>query len=111
MPGVAGFLLSIGIAADSNILVFERIKEEILWGKPKNVAVKDGFLRAWASIKASNYATFFTALILWQFGTGAVKSFAVTLAIGIITSLFTASFILKTLVEVFNAGNYRKVKN
>ena len=104
LPGIAGFILSIGVAADANILIFERVKEELRWGTPANLAVKFGFDRAWNSIKDSNVASLISAVILFHFGTGAVRGFALTLAIGILVSLFTSIFVVKTLVELFGIG-------
>lgn len=102
LPGIAGFILSIGMATDANILIFERIKEEELWGKPKNLAIKLGFERAWNSIKDSNISSLLTSWVLFKFGSGPVKGFALTLAIGILISLFSSIFVVRTLVEVFN---------
>ncbi len=110
LPGIAGLILSIGMASDANILIFERIKEEIAWGKPSNLAIKHGFERAWSSIRDSNVSSLITSYILFQFGTGPVKGFALTLAIGIIISLFTSIFVVRTLIEVFNIGNVSKAK-
>jgi preprotein translocase subunit SecD len=110
LPGIAGFILSIGMASDANILIFERIKEEILWGKPENLAIKHGFERAWTSIRDSNISSLITAFILFQFGTGPVKGFALTLSIGILVSLFTSIMVVRTLIEAFNIGNYRGVR-
>lgn len=107
LPGIAGFILSIGMAADANILIFERIKEEIRWNTPKNLAIKFGFERAWSSIKDSNYASLISAAILFHFGTGAVRGFALTLAIGILVSLFSAIFVVKTLIHLFGIGGVR----
>jgi len=107
LPGIAGLVLSIGMASDANILIFERIKEEILWGKPESLAIKHGFDRAWTSIRDSNISSLITALILFQFGSGPVRGFALTLAVGILASLFTSIFVVKTLIEAFNVGNYR----
>jgi preprotein translocase subunit SecD len=104
LPGIAGFILSIGMATDANILIFERIKEEILWGKPKSVAIKLGFERAWNSIRDSNISSLITSFILFQFGTGPIKGFALTLAIGIAVSLFSSIFVVRTFIEVFNIG-------
>lgn len=100
LPGIAGFILSIGMATDANILIFERIKEELTWGKPKNLALHLGFDRAWNSIKDSNISSLITSIILFQFGSGPVKGFALTLAIGIVVSLFTSIFVVKTFIEV-----------
>ena len=108
MPGIAGFILSIGMASDANILIFERIKEETLWGKPIDIAIKNGFERAWTSIRDSNISSLITSYILFEFGTGPVKGFALTLSLGIAVSLFTSIFVVRTLIEVFNVGNYRK---
>lgn len=104
LPGIAGFILSVGMATDANILIFERIKEEILWGRPKNLAIQLGFDRAWDSIKDSNVSSLITAGVLFYFGTGAVRGFAVTLAIGVLVSLFSAIFVVKTLIEVLGFG-------
>jgi preprotein translocase subunit SecD len=104
LPGIAGFILSIGMATDANILIFERTKEEIIWGKPRSLAIKLGFERAWSSIKDSNISSLITAGVLYKFGTGPVKGFALTLAIGIFISLFSSIFVVRTLVEAFNIG-------
>lgn len=111
LPGIAGFILSVGMASDANILIFERIKEEILWGKPEGLAIKHGFERAWTSIRDSNISSLITASILFYFGTGPVKGFALTLSIGILVSLFTSIVVVRTLIEVFNIGNYQKAAN
>lgn len=104
LPGIAGFVLSIGMATDANILVFERIREELLWGKPRNLAIHLGFERAWNSIKDSNMSSLLTAGLLFYFGNGPVRGFALTLAIGIVLSLFTSIFVVKTFIEVFKFG-------
>src|SRR3989344_1866820 len=105
LPGIAGFVLSIGMATDANILVFERIKEEIFWGRPKNLAIKLGFDRAWNSIKDSNISSLLTSAVLFYFGSGPVRGFALTLSIGILVSLFSSIFVVKTFIEVFRFGN------
>ncbi len=110
LPGIAGFILSIGMATDANILVFERVHEEIVWGKPRNLAIHLGFDRAWNSIKDSNISSLITSFILFQFGTGSVKGFALTLAIGILVSLFTSIFVVRTFIE-FSGEGKEKVKN
>ncbi len=108
LPGIAGFVLSIGMATDANILIFERMNEELWWGKPRNLAIKLGFERAWNSIKDSNFSSLITAGILFEFGSGPVKGFALTLAIGILVSLFTSIFVVRTLIETFNYGREKK---
>lgn len=111
LPGIAGFVLSIGMATDANILIFERIREELLWGKPKNLAIKLGFERAWDSIRDSNISSLLTSAVLFYLGSGPVRGFALTLAIGIAVSLFTSIFVVKTLVEVFNVGKVTNENN
>uniref|UniRef100_A0A7C4TJ65 Protein translocase subunit SecD n=1 Tax=candidate division WWE3 bacterium TaxID=2053526 RepID=A0A7C4TJ65_UNCKA len=104
LPGMAGFILSVCMAADANILVFERIKEEILWGRPHSIAIRLGFERAWSSIKDSNVTSLITSFILFYFGSGPVRGFALTLAIGIAVSLFTSIYVTKTFINVFNVA-------
>lgn len=99
LPGVAGIVLTIGMAVDANVLIFERIREEIRKGKSQKDAIKDGFNNALSSILDANITTFLTALILFLFGTGPVKGFAVTLMVGIGTSLFCAIFITRLFID------------
>ncbi len=99
LPGIAGIVLTIGMAVDANVLIFERIKEELRKGKSQKDAIKDGFNNALSSILDANITTFLTALILFLFGTGPVKGFAVTLMIGIATSLFCAIFITRLFID------------
>ncbi len=100
LAGIAGFILSIGMAVDANILIFERMKEEIRWGKDYLVALKLGFDRAFPSIRDSNISSLITCGILYWFGTGIVRGFAVTLAIGIVVSLFSAITITRNLLNL-----------
>lgn len=101
LAGIAGFILSVGMALDANILIFERMREEIRWGKSKKEALRLGFDRAWMSIRDSNVSSLITCVILYSFGTGMVRGFALTLAIGIFVSLFTAITASKTLLRMF----------
>lgn len=105
LPAITGFLLSTGMAVDANVLVFERIKEEMRKGAHLEDAIDTGFSRAWGSIRDSNVATLVICFILWtfgrNFGAGAVEGFAVTLAIGVFISMFTAVLVTRTLVRVF----------
>lgn len=108
LPGLAGFILSVGMAVDANILIFERMKEELRLGKPAKQAMELGFGRAWDSIKDANVATLITAFILfnpldWSFlnNSGMVRGFALTLSIGIVISLFTGIIVTRTLMRVF----------
>ncbi len=100
LPGIAGFILSIGMAVDANILIFERMKEELRWGKSRRQALELGFERAWSSIRDSNISSLITAGILYSIGTGLVKGFAVTLAIGVLVSMFTAIFVTRTILKL-----------
>ena len=92
LPGIAGIVLTMGMAVDANVLINERIREELLLGKTPRAALEAGYDRAWAAIRDSNITTFVSGLILFQFGSGPVKGFAVTLCIGIVTTVFTAVF-------------------
>ena len=104
LPAITGFLLSTGMAVDANVLVFERIKEEIRRGAHLEDAIETGFSRAWQSIRDSNVATLVICFILWtfgrNFGASAVEGFAVTLAIGVFISMFTAVLVTRTLVRM-----------
>lgn len=99
LPGIAGIVLTIGMSVDANVLIFERIREELTKGKGQKEAIKDGFSNALSSILDANITTGLTALILFIFGTGPIKGFATTLLIGIGTSLFTAIFITRLLID------------
>ncbi len=96
LPGLAGFILSIGIAVDANVLIFERIREELALGKTVRLSLDEGFRHAMPAIIDSNLSTVLTALFLFQFGTGPVKGFAVTLIVGIFASMLTAIFVTRT---------------
>ena len=100
LSGIAGFILSIGIAVDANVLIFERIKEELRKGKTVGIAVDEGFARAWNSIFDSNMSTIITCFILAYFGTSIIEGFAITLGLGVVISMFSAIFITKTLLKV-----------
>lgn len=100
LAGIAGFILSIGMAVDANILIFERMREEQRHGRDYLLALNLGFSRAFPSIRDSNISSLITCLILYWFGTGTVRGFAVTLAIGIIVSLFSAITVTRTLLKI-----------
>ena len=104
LAGIAGFILSIGMAVDANILIFERLKEELRSGKGISKAVDDGFARAWLSIRDSNMSSIITTLILYMFGTPSIRGFALTLGIGIIISMFTAITITRTLLKLVTSS-------
>ena len=100
LSGIAGFILSIGMAVDANILIFERMKEEQRLGKRKEVVLELGFSRAWTSIRDSNVSTLITSFILYQFGTGMVRGFALVLAIGVLVSMFSAIVVTRTFLRM-----------
>ncbi len=101
LPGLAGLILSIGIAVDANVLIFERIREELELGKTVRLSIDEGFKHAMNAIVDSNVTTVMTALFLFQFGTGPVKGFAVTLTIGVIASMITAVFVTRTFYMIW----------
>jgi SecD/SecF fusion protein len=99
LPGIAGIVLTIGMAVDANVLIYERIREELRNGKGLRLAIKDGYNNAYSSIIDANVTTFLTGVILFAFGTGPIRGFATTLIIGILTSLFCAIFITRLIFE------------
>jgi preprotein translocase subunit SecD len=108
LPGIAAFILTIGMAVDANVIIFERIREELNIGKPPRAAVDAGYDRATLTILDANVTTLIAALVLFQFGTGPVKGFAVTLSLGVIASMFTALVFTRVVFDAFLSG--RKVK-
>ncbi len=100
LPGIAGIVLTVGMAVDANVLIFERIREELRLGKSSRMAVETGFGKAFLTIIDANLTTLIAALVLFQFGTGPVKGFAVTLSIGILASLFTAVFVSRMVFDL-----------
>lgn len=104
LPGIAGLILSVGMAVDANVLIFERIREELILGRATRTAVEEGFAHALSAIVDANMTTLFTALILFQFGTGPVRGFALTLSIGIVASFFSALYVTKTLFLIYLSG-------
>jgi preprotein translocase subunit SecD len=107
LPGIAGVILTVGMAVDANVLIFERIREELRVGKTPRSAVDTGFSRAFGTIVDANLTTLIAALFLFQFGTGPIKGFAVTLSIGIMASVFTAVFVSRTMYMVLLARGER----
>jgi len=98
LPGIAGLILSVGMAVDANVIIFERIKEEMRGGKRLRAAIDAGFTRAFGCILDSNVTTLITAAVLYVYGTGAVRGFAVTLGLGIVASMFTAIVVTRVLI-------------
>jgi preprotein translocase subunit SecD len=107
LPGIAGIILTIGMSVDANVLIFERIREELRVGKTVRAAIDTGFARAFGTILDANLTTLIAALFLFNFGTGPVKGFAVTLSIGILASVFTAVFVSRTIYILTLAGRER----
>ncbi len=100
LSGIAGFILSIGMAVDANILIFERMKEEKRLGKPRQAAIEIGFSRAWTSIRDSNMSTLITSVVLYKFGSGIVRGFALVLAVGVLVSMFSAIVVTRTFLRI-----------
>ena len=101
LPGIAGIVLTVGMAVDANVLIFERIREELRLGRTAKAALDAGYSKAFLTIVDANVTTLIAALVLFQFGTGPVKGFAVTLSVGIIASLFTAIFVSRVIFDFF----------
>ncbi len=104
MPGIAGIVLTIGMAVDANVLIFERIREELRNGNTPQASIKAGYAKAMTTIADANITTLIAAVVLFVFGTGSIKGFAITLSIGIITSMFTAIMGTRAIVNLFVAG-------
>lgn len=111
LPGVAGLILSIGMAVDANVIIFERLKEELRNGKTIRSSIESGFSKALRTILDSNITTFIAAIVLYYFGLGPIKGFAVTLMVGILASMFTAVFITKLLLRlIVNMDIFKNIK-
>lgn len=109
LPGLAGIVLTVGMSVDANVLIYERIREELRSGKGLKTAIADGYKNSYTAILDANITTLITGLILWYFGTGVIESFAQTLVIGIFTSLFSAIFITRLVFESL-LGKEKKIK-
>jgi preprotein translocase subunit SecD len=110
LPGIAGIILTIGMAVDSNVLIFERIREELRAGKGIPAAIDTGFSRAFLTIIDTHVTTVVSCAFLFMFGTGPVKGFAVTLVIGLVANLFTAVFVSRTIFDWELASNPRMAR-
>ncbi len=108
LSGIAGFILSIGMAVDANILIFERLKEELRAGKSLSMAIQEGFARAWPSIRDSNFTTILVSLVLIEFSSSVIKGFAVTLLLGVLISMFSAITVTRTLLRLFSEKWFEK---
>jgi preprotein translocase subunit SecD len=109
LPGIAGIVLTVGMAVDANVLIFERIREELSAGSSPQQAIHSGYDKALSSIADANITTLIAAIVLLGFGTGPIKGFAITLMIGILTSMFTAIIGTRTIVNLAFGG--RKLKS
>jgi len=103
LAGIAGIILSIGMAVDANILIFERMREELKRGLSRSTAIEEGFKRAWLSIRDSNISTILTAAILFYFTSGFIKGFALALLIGVVISMFSAITVTRTMLRAFSS--------
>jgi len=110
LAGIGGFILSVGIAVDANVLIFSRMREELRQGKNLGLAIEDGFSRAWSSIRDGNLTTLIVAAILFAFGTSFIKGFALTLSLGILISMFSAIFISKNFLRAFAQTKLENIK-
>ena len=99
LSGIAGFILSVGMAVDANVLIFERLKEELSEGRSLGNAMEEAFVRAWSSIRDSNITTLISCVFLLWIGTGFVQGFAITLAVGVLVSMFSATVITRNLLR------------
>jgi preprotein translocase subunit SecD len=104
LPGIAGIVLTVGMAVDANVLIFERIREEIADGSPTQQAIHSGYEKALSSIADANITTLIAAIVLFGLGTGPIKGFAITLSIGIVTSMFTAIVGTRSIVNLVFGG-------
>ena len=104
LPGIAGIVLTVGMAVDANVLIFERVKEELKATKNIQKAISAGYEKALLTIADANITTLIASIVLFSFGTGAIKGFAVTLSIGIITSMFTAIIVSRAVINIIYGG-------
>ena len=110
MPGIAGIILTVGMAVDANVLIYERIREELRNGVSPQAAIKAGFEKAFSAIADSNVTTFIAGVVLFVFGTGAIKGFAIVLSLGILTSMFTALMGSRALLTLMYGGKRKITK-
>jgi len=104
LPGIAGIVLTVGMAVDANVLIFQRIREEVLNGNSPQASIHAGYEKAFSTIADANITTLIAAMVLFSFGTGPIKGFAVTLSLGIICSMFTAIMVTRALVNLTYGG-------
>lgn len=109
LPGIAGIILSLAMAVDANVLILERIREERVKGQHLAIAIKDGYEKAWSAIFDSNLTTWIASLLLFQFGTGPVRGFALTLTLGLVVGLFTSVFVTRAIYELLLTSNPKDI--
>ena len=109
LPGIAGILLTVGMAVDANVLINERIREELRNGNSPQASIHAGYEKAFSTIADANITTLIAALVLFSFGTGPIKGFAVTLSLGIVSSMFTAIMVTRAIVNLIYGG--RRIKS
>ncbi len=110
LPGIAGILLTVGMAVDANVIIYERIREELRNGVSPQTSIRAGFEKAWSAIWDSNVTTFIAGLVLWVFGTGPIKNFAIVLVLGILTSVFTAMWASRAMLTLIYGGSHKPPK-
>ena len=110
LAGISGFILSLGMAVDANVLIFARMREELKAGKSVRSSMHEGFSRAWLSVRDSHVTTLIGAFVLYVFTTSIVKGFALTLGVGVLTSLFTATVVTRTLLNLFSGSRFENKK-
>ena len=110
LPGIAGIVLTVGMAVDANVLIYERIREEIRNGRTNLASITLGYKKAFSTIADANITTLIASIILFMFGTGPIKGFAVTLSIGILSSMFTSIIFTKVLADLIYARNIENKK-
>ena len=110
LPGIAGIILTVGMAVDANVLIYERIREEVRNGVSPQAAIKAGFEKAFSAIADSNVTTLIAGLVLWVFGTGAIRGFAIVLTLGIGTSMFTALMGSRALLTLMYGGRRKTAR-
>jgi preprotein translocase subunit SecD len=110
LPGIAGILLTVGMAVDANVIIYERIREELRNGVSPQTSIRAGFEKAWSAIWDSNVTTFIAGLILWVFGTGPIRNFAIVLVLGIMTSMFTAMLGSRALLTLIYGGRHKPAR-
>jgi preprotein translocase subunit SecD len=110
LPGIAGILLTVGMAVDANVIIYERIREELRNGVSPQTAIRAGFEKAWSAIWDSNVTTFIAGLVLWVLGTGPIRNFAIVLMLGILTSMFTAMWGSRAVLTLIYGGRHKTTR-